>query len=419
MTPRLLLVAAALGGASRLPAAEPAAPFPTNGTMTAGTDVPDGWKNKWEGEGKLAVSRDTTTYKTGPAALAVRSVGGRAKGQAQQFHDAGPGATVRFAGYLKTAGGITATAGVMSYSADWKAISFRALDQSANGADWHPFAGTVTLPDGTAHFAYTLLVEGHGTAWLDEVAGDAAAYQRLADAAKAAPRTPAGPHPDAPAKAPNAWTAGEGFYPAYPKAWRAFHESFVARAKKGDADLVFFGDSITQGLAEQKGLWAKYYAPRKAVDFGVGGDGTPQILWRLDHGTVAGLSPKAVVLMVGTNNRWRGDATPETIAKGIEAVVAKLREKLPGARVLVLGVFPTGEGPDHPDRKLFADTNRRLARLADDKTVFFLDVTGVFLLPDGRLDKAAMASDLLHLSATGYERWAAAMEPMLKRVLGE
>ncbi|MFO0927597.1 MAG: GDSL-type esterase/lipase family protein [Gemmataceae bacterium] len=385
--------------------------------MTAGTDTPTGWTNTWTGQGKIAVARDTRTFKSGPAALRV-ATSGRARGQVQQLHDAPAGATVRFAGYLKTAGSLTATVGVMAYTAEWKGIGFQAIDQGKNTSDWHPFAGTVTLPPKTAHFGYVMTVEGDGTAWLDEVTGDPAAYQKLAAEAKTAVRKPAGPHPDTPPRAPNAWTAGEGFYADYPKAWRQVHDGFVERTRKGGIELIFFGDSITQGWNDQKELWAKYYAPRRAVNYGIGGDGTPQVLWRIEHGEVDGLRPKAVVLMIGTNNRWRGDATPETISRGVEAILTRLKAKLPETKVLLLGVFPTGPKPDHPDRALFTRTNRRLAALADDRTVFFLDLTDRFLEKDGTITREMMP-DYLHLSTKGYRIWAEAMEPKLKAVLGE
>jgi lysophospholipase L1-like esterase len=222
---------------------------------------------------------------------------------------------------------------------------------------------------------------------------------------------------DAPPKAPNAWTAGEGFFPEYPEAWRAFHKNFTERAKKGDADIVFLGDSITQGWGGKgKKVWAEFYEPRKAVNFGIGGDGTPQILWRLQHGTLDGLKPKVVVLMIGTNNRWRGDGTAENIAKGIEACVKQIREKAPDSRLLLLGIFPTAEKPSHRDRKLFTDTNAAISKFADGKHVDFLDIGEKFLEPDGRIAKETMP-DFLHLSEKAYQTWAEAMEPTLKRLL--
>lgn len=103
------------------------------------------------------------------------------------------------------------------------------------------------------------------------------------------------------------------------------------------------------------------------MNFGTGGDGTRPILWRLDHGAVDGLAPRAAVLMIGTNNRRRGDATPESISKGVGAIPAKLGEKLPGATVLPLGVFPTQPNPGHPGRTLFAETNTKPSARVDGR----------------------------------------------------
>ncbi len=117
------------------------------------------------------------------------------------------------------------------------------------------------------------------------------------------------------------------------------------RVKKGNVDLLFIGDSITHfwetaapaGGAE---VWKKYYAKRNAVDLGIAGDGTGQVLWRLRNGNIDGISPKLAVLMIGTNNSWR--SSPEDIAAGVKAVVADLRTKLPQTKVLVLAIFPRG-----------------------------------------------------------------------------
>ena len=123
--------------------------------------------------------------------------------------------------------------------------------------------------------------------------------------------------------------------------WVARQKSFNDRVAQGDTDLLLIGDSITQGWeGEGKGVWAKYYAPRKAVNLGIGGDRTQHVLWRLDHGNLDGIKPKLAVLMIGTNNSNGNDNTAEEIGAGIRAIVARLREKLPETKVLILAVFP-------------------------------------------------------------------------------
>jgi beta-glucosidase len=191
-----------------------------------------------------------------------------------------------------------------------------------------------------------------------------------------------------------------------------------ARVKQGKVDLVFIGDSITQGWeGEGKDVWAKFYTPRNAVNLGIGGDQTQHVLWRLDHGNIDGIAPKAAVVMIGTNNS--GSKMPsEQTAEGVAAIVKKLREKLPETKILLLAIFPRGANDTDELRKLNQAANATIAKLADDKHVFYLDIGDKFLEPDRTLSKEIMP-DLLHLSPKGYTIWAESIEPTLKKLLGE
>ncbi len=200
--------------------------------------------------------------------------------------------------------------------------------------------------------------------------------------------------------------------------WMKRHEAFLERAAKGDVDLLFLGDSITQGWGGAKGVWDRYYGPRKAANFGIGGDRTQHVLWRVKNGELDGIAPKVVVLMIGTNNAR--DDPADQIAEGVEAIVKDLREKLPRARVLLLGVFPRGESPDsNPFREKLAAVNERIKKLDDGgKTVKYLDIGGRFLNDDGTISREIMP-DFLHLTPKGYRIWADAMEPTLWSLLDE
>jgi lysophospholipase L1-like esterase len=198
--------------------------------------------------------------------------------------------------------------------------------------------------------------------------------------------------------------------------WRQRHEGFNARVKQGNVDLVFLGDSITQGWEGAKDVWQKYYGHRNAVNLGIGGDQTGHVLWRLDHGNIDGISPKLAVLMIGTNNI--GGYTPAEIAGGIKAIVEKLREKAPGTKVLVLGVFPRGATASDPLRQQQMAINKIIAKLADCKTVFFLDISPKFLSADGVLSKDVFP-DLVHLTPKSYQTWADAIEPTVVKLMDE
>jgi beta-glucosidase len=201
-------------------------------------------------------------------------------------------------------------------------------------------------------------------------------------------------------------------------AWMQLHEKFLERAKQGKVDLLFLGDSITQGWGNND-VWKRYYGARSAANFGIGGDRTQHVLWRLENGEIEGIRPKAVVLMIGTNNI--GSNSPEEIAEGVKAIVAKLRKDLPEAKILLLGIFPRGanRAPDQAVADVDPRTgqvNEIIKSLADGKSVYYLDIGPSFLNADGKIPKELMP-DFLHLSAQGYRIWADAIEPTLWKLM--
>jgi lysophospholipase L1-like esterase len=200
--------------------------------------------------------------------------------------------------------------------------------------------------------------------------------------------------------------------------WMKRQEQINANVGKGDAQLLLIGDSITQGWEGNgaREVWQKYYGNRHAVNLGIGGDQTQHVLWRLEHGNIDGIHPKLAVLMIGTNNS--GSNTPEQIAAGVGAIVEKLRSGLPTTKVLVLAIFPRGPNPENRLRKVNEATNERIAKLADNQNVFYLDIGKKFLKEDGTLTKDIMP-DLLHLSPQGYEIWASSIEPTVARLMAE
>ena len=199
--------------------------------------------------------------------------------------------------------------------------------------------------------------------------------------------------------------------------WLTRHQSFNKRVAEGNVDLVFIGDSITQGWEGRgKEVWAKFYGKRNAVNLGIGGDRTQHVIWRLDNDNVKNISPKAAVIMIGTNNS--GSNTPEQIAEGVTAIVKQLRTKLPKTQVLLLAVFPRGPDKNDKRRQVNEKTNEIFKKLADGKDVYYLDIGPKFLQEDGTLTREIMP-DLLHLSEKGYAIWAESIEPTLKTLMGE
>lgn len=199
------------------------------------------------------------------------------------------------------------------------------------------------------------------------------------------------------------------------KGWMDRHESFNARAKKGEVDVIFIGDSITQGWeGEGKASWEKHFAPKKAMNLGIGGDRTQHVLWRLENGNLEGLDPKVAVIMIGTNNYK--DNSAEEIADGIVAIVETLRAERPKMGILLLAIFPRDEKPSENRAKLAEASRRASGSVADGKRVRYLDIGMVFLKPDGTIP-ADIMPDFLHLTPAGYELWANAIDGELAAML--
>lgn len=237
----------------------------------------------------------------------------------------------------------------------------------------------------------------------------------VAIAAAQAQTKPAAPAVKLPPQAPD--VAAEKFGPdgKVNAGFIASHERFVKIAQEGTAQLVFLGDSITAGWNGKKEIWDKAFGAYKPANFGIGGDRTQHVLWRITHGELDGIKPKAVVLMIGTNNS--GSDPAEGIAKGVTAIVETIRAKQPQSKILLLAVFPRGEKPSpNPGREKLAKVNEIIAKLDDGKNIHFLDIGAKFLQPDGSISKEIMP-DFLHLSAAGYQIWADAISPKLAELM--
>ncbi len=201
--------------------------------------------------------------------------------------------------------------------------------------------------------------------------------------------------------------------------WIRRHEGFVADAKKGGVDLLFIGDSITDDWrGAGKKIWDESFAPFRAANIGISGDCTQHVLWRLENGELEGMEPKAIVLMIGTNNiGWAGH-TPEQTIEGIRAVVREIVKRTPRSRILLLGVFPRDAKPDGERRLKIRTINAAIAKLDEGKSVRFLDIGDKFLSPDGTLPADVMP-DALHPNERGYRIWAEAILGPVKEMLGK
>ncbi|HEY4379318.1 MAG TPA: GDSL-type esterase/lipase family protein [Acidobacteriaceae bacterium] len=246
----------------------------------------------------------------------------------------------------------------------------------------------------------------------------AAFAQNAAPASVPAPLAPAGTIQAAPVTPPLALPhlAEPASRPTVPDLTRYlnnpallnFCTAQVAQFNDRDADIIFIGDSITQGwLGKGKEVWEANFAARNALDFGIGGDQTQHVLWRMDNYPIQRLHPKVAVVLIGTNNLH--NTAPE-IAEGVKAVLTKTQTMYPGIRTILVSIMPNRRAND-----LMMAANAILRTFADDQTIYYLDLVPV-MTPVGDNWKG-LGPDHLHPDASGYQLWTDAMLPLLNKLL--
>ena len=205
----------------------------------------------------------------------------------------------------------------------------------------------------------------------------------------------------------------------------ARHKEFLKIVAKGEGDVIFLGDSITQGWEGKAGkkAWEDSFAAFKPVNLGISGDQTGDVIWRITEGKeIEPLKPKLAVIMIGTNNT--GAHTGEQIAGGIKAIVTELQKQKPDMKILLLGVFPRANGIPKEENvaakeKLnpkIKQINDIISKFADDKKVFYKDIGDKFLNKEGGIDRKVMY-DFLHLTEEGYKIWAEAIKDDVAKLL--
>jgi lysophospholipase L1-like esterase len=194
------------------------------------------------------------------------------------------------------------------------------------------------------------------------------------------------------------------------------HEGFVEIAKAGNIDLLLHGDSITDWWLQDanKPMFDKYFGKIRTANFAIAGDTTQGVLWGLRNGEGQGYQPKAVMLMIGTNNS--GTFTAPEIAEGVGAVVLELKRNFPAAKILLLAIFPRSV-PGDPVRDKLAEVNRIISKLDDQRQVFYMDIGRKFLDDKGYFLPDSFRPDNLHPQAKGYDIWGEAVSAKLAELL--
>jgi beta-glucosidase len=207
--------------------------------------------------------------------------------------------------------------------------------------------------------------------------------------------------------------------------WTEFlrhHEDRKRWVTEKNVDILMIGDSIVFGWGRTgHEVWKEHYGTRHAVNIGSSGDRTSHMLWHIQAGGLDGMkarNPKAVVIMIGTNNRGEPANEGRDTAQGVLAILKEVHQRLPASKILLLAIFPREWKPTDPGRIRTDQVNGILQTYADNKTVYWLDLKETFLSQDGMLRKDLMP-DALHPNVAGYREWAKAMEPKLTQLLGK
>jgi len=193
------------------------------------------------------------------------------------------------------------------------------------------------------------------------------------------------------------------------------HQSQCEAVVATRPELVFIGDSITARWPQEvlEARFGKY----RPINLGAGGDWIQNVLWRVQNGTLDKAAPKVVVLLIGTNN-LTGKFTPDEITADIGALLKAIQSKTAQSKILLLGILPRGASIKDEVNETIRQTNAKLAVLADQKQVFYIDVGDKLIEPDGSISPAVMP-DKLHVAGPGYTRWMEAMGPTLDKLLNE
>ena len=179
----------------------------------------------------------------------------------------------------------------------------------------------------------------------------------------------------------------------------------MAIAARSLLSVLLIGDSLVNGLARYHRVWSKYFEPLRALNFGVGGDRTQHVLWRIENGEIP-LNLQVAFVHCGTNNLDRDN--PAEIRDGIASIVYTIQEKKPNANFIVSGLLARDQETSsrREEIKLVNQKLREWCRSGRVRNVYYLKPDKDWTEPDGRLVERYYLTDFLHLVEEGYEKFA-------------
>lgn len=210
------------------------------------------------------------------------------------------------------------------------------------------------------------------------------------------------------------------------------------RLKCDVSEVVFIGDSMTEfwhreGAAVWSGVWERSYS---AINLGIGGDRTQQLLWRLkhDHGQKCP-SVKVVVLLIGTNNSEQNNAN--NTATAVIGIVHLLQESYSKATVLIISIIPRNNWQLLAVNQEVTEMMKAATAAAAVAAMQFVDLRSLFLTQSleqvtAQANNTHAAFDIstvpinstlfidgLHLSVAGYQLYSDALRPIVDQLIAK
>ncbi len=206
------------------------------------------------------------------------------------------------------------------------------------------------------------------------------------------------------------------------KGWRERHEQILEKVRTSDPQLIMIGNSITHNLdkPDRQVLWDMYLNDLDAVNMGISGDRTENVIWRLQNGLLEGINPKVATLLIGTNNtdgnHYLEISTPEELSEGIWKICSIIREKLPDTEIVLLGILPYGYKPNHRDEVNKA-TNKIISKYPEkDSKIHYYDLGYLFFNEEGKVKRELMP-DFLHPNLEGEKLVFEALAPEASKLM--
>lgn len=201
--------------------------------------------------------------------------------------------------------------------------------------------------------------------------------------------------------------------------WGKRHVDKLIQAKAANINLLFLGDSITQGW-ETDGVeyWSYFCQKYNAFNLGFGGDRTEHVLWRIQHGALDNIAPQLTVLLIGTNNTGHRMDNANHTVNGIRAILSELRTRLPKSKILLLAILPRHYRLDNEMRLRNEQVNHLISEFDDNRHIFYRNINHIFVDEHGMLKKALMP-DLLHPNQAGYQILSQVIDPIISQLINQ